>query len=72
LQGKEYGPPYSNVIAKKKPNVFSSEITYGLVIRLFGFLECKLAKKEKCSKLDLPNSFSMLVPFQAVSIARIW
>jgi hypothetical protein len=22
LQGKEYGPPYSNVIAKKKANVF--------------------------------------------------
>jgi hypothetical protein len=23
LQGKEYGPPYPNVIAKKKANVFS-------------------------------------------------
>jgi hypothetical protein len=23
LQGKEYGSPYSNVIAKKKANVFS-------------------------------------------------
>jgi hypothetical protein len=23
LQGKEYGPPYSNVIAKKKANLFS-------------------------------------------------
>jgi hypothetical protein len=23
LQGKEYGPPYSNLIAKKKPNGFS-------------------------------------------------
>jgi hypothetical protein len=47
LQGKEYGPPYSNVIAKKKANVFSSEITYRLVIRILGFLECKLMKKGK-------------------------
>jgi hypothetical protein len=54
LQGKDYGPPYSNVIAKKKANVFFSEITYRLVIRLLGFLECKLTKKEKYSKL---NSF---------------
>jgi hypothetical protein len=23
LQGKEYGPPYSKVIAKKKANIFS-------------------------------------------------
>jgi hypothetical protein len=47
LQGKEYGPPYSKVIAKKKANVFFSEITYRFVIRLFDFLECKLAKKGK-------------------------
>jgi hypothetical protein len=40
LQGKEYGHPYSNVIAKKKANVFFSEITCRLVIRLLGFLEC--------------------------------
>jgi hypothetical protein len=56
LQGKEYIPPYSNVIAKKKTNVFPSEITYRLVIRLLGFLECKLTKKAKYSKLNLPNS----------------
>jgi hypothetical protein len=47
LQGKEYGPPYSNVIAKKKANVIFSEITYKLVIQFFGFLECKLTKKGK-------------------------
>jgi hypothetical protein len=47
LQGKEYSPPYSNVIAKKKASVFCSEITYRLVIRFFGFLECKLMKKGK-------------------------
>jgi hypothetical protein len=46
LQGKEYGPPYSNVIAKKKV-IFFSKITYRLVIRLLGFLECKLMKKGK-------------------------
>jgi hypothetical protein len=47
FQGKDYGPHYSNAIAKKKANVFFSEITYRFVIRLFGFLECKLAKKGK-------------------------
>jgi hypothetical protein len=47
LQGKEYGPPYSNVIAKKKTNFFPFEITYRLVIRPLGFLECKLTKKGK-------------------------
>jgi hypothetical protein len=52
LQGKEYGPPYSNVIAKKKANFFFSEITYRLMIQLLGFLECKLTKKEKYSKLN--------------------
>jgi hypothetical protein len=34
LQGKEYGPSYSKVIAKKV-NVFVLEITYRLVIRVF-------------------------------------
>jgi hypothetical protein len=38
---------YSKVIAKKKANVFFSEITYRFVIRPFDFLECKLAKKGK-------------------------
>jgi hypothetical protein len=51
LQGKEYVPPYSNVIAKKKA-IFFSEITYRLVIRLLAFLECKLMKNEKYSKLN--------------------
>jgi hypothetical protein len=37
LQGKEYGPPYSNEIAKKKANVFVSEITYRFVIRILLF-----------------------------------
>jgi hypothetical protein len=45
LQGKEYGPPYSNVNAKKKANFFY-KITYRLVIRLLGFLESKLKKNE--------------------------
>jgi hypothetical protein len=49
LQGKEYGPPYSKVIAKKS-NIFFSEITYRFVIRLFDFLECKLTKKGKILK----------------------
>jgi hypothetical protein len=51
LQGKEYGPPYSNVIAKKKANFFSPK-SLRLVIQLFGFLECKLTKNEKYSKLN--------------------
>jgi hypothetical protein len=46
LQGKEYGPPYSNTTKRMKAIVFS-EITYRHVIRLFNFLECKLAKNEK-------------------------
>jgi hypothetical protein len=47
LQGKEYSPPYSKVIVKKKANVFFSEITYIFMIRPFDFLECKLTKKRK-------------------------
>jgi hypothetical protein len=34
LQGKEYGPPYSNATRKSKANVFS-EITYRHVIQIF-------------------------------------
>jgi hypothetical protein len=34
LQGKEYGPSYSNEILKKKENVFVPEITYRFVIRI--------------------------------------
>jgi hypothetical protein len=34
LQGKEYGPPYSNKIAKKKANVFSPK---SLIDSWFGF-----------------------------------
>jgi hypothetical protein len=34
LQGKEYGPPYSNATRKSKTNVFS-EITYRHVIQIF-------------------------------------
>jgi hypothetical protein len=52
FQGKEYGPSYSNVNAKKKANFFFSKITYRLVIRLLGFLESKLTKDEKYSKLN--------------------
>jgi hypothetical protein len=37
LQGKEYGPPYSNEIAEKKANVFVPEITYRFVTRLLFF-----------------------------------
>jgi hypothetical protein len=46
LQGKEYGPPYSNATKKRKANVFS-RITYRHVIRIFYFSECKFAKIEK-------------------------
>jgi hypothetical protein len=45
LQGKEYGPPYSNVHAKKKTNFFFSEITYRFVIRLLGFFRMQTYKK---------------------------
>jgi hypothetical protein len=34
LQGKEYGPPYSKIIAKKV-NVFVPETTYRLVVPFF-------------------------------------
>jgi hypothetical protein len=34
LQGKDYGPSYSKVIAKKL-NVFVPETTYRLVVRVF-------------------------------------
>jgi hypothetical protein len=45
LQGKEYGPPYSKVIAKKV-NVFVPETTYRLVIRIFCIVtECKLTNR---------------------------
>jgi hypothetical protein len=44
LQGNEYGPPYSKVIAKKV-NVFVPETTYRLAVRFFlHFRECKLTK----------------------------
>jgi hypothetical protein len=45
LQGKEYGPPYSMVIAKKV-NVFIPETTYRLVIRIFAFLQNVNLRKE--------------------------
>jgi hypothetical protein len=45
LQGKEYGPPYSKVIAKKV-NVFVPETTYRLVVQVFCiFTKCKLTKR---------------------------
>jgi hypothetical protein len=37
LQRKEYGPSYSNEIAKRKENVFVPEITYRFVIRVLFF-----------------------------------
>jgi hypothetical protein len=37
LQGKEYGPPYSNVIAKKESKCFFFEITYRFVTRILFF-----------------------------------
>jgi hypothetical protein len=37
LQGKYYGPPYCNEIAKKKVNVFVPKITYRFVIRILLF-----------------------------------
>jgi hypothetical protein len=46
LQGKEYGPPYSNATKRRKAIVFP-EITYRHVIRIFNFSECKFAKKKK-------------------------
>jgi hypothetical protein len=45
LQGKEYGPPYSKVIAKKV-NIFIPETTYRFVVRILCiFTECKLVKR---------------------------
>jgi hypothetical protein len=43
LQGKEYGPPYSNATKKIKANVFP-EITYRHVIRIFVFRNADLRK----------------------------
>jgi hypothetical protein len=37
LQGKEYGPSYSNGVAKRKVNVFVPEITYRFVIQILFF-----------------------------------
>jgi hypothetical protein len=46
LQGNEYGPPYSKVIAKKV-NVFVPKTTYRLMIQVYFciFTECKLTKR---------------------------
>jgi hypothetical protein len=67
LQGKEHGPPYSNENAEKEANVFVF-----LECKL-AILECKLAKKENTLKqIYLTLEFSRVVPFQAVSIPRIW
>jgi hypothetical protein len=46
LQGKEYGPSYSNEIAKRKANVFVLEITYRFMIRILFFYNVNLRKKE--------------------------
>jgi hypothetical protein len=46
LQGKEYGPSYSNTTVRNKTN-FCSEITYRHAIRVFVFLKCTLTKIEK-------------------------
>jgi hypothetical protein len=43
LQGKEYGPPYSNATKKRKANVFP-EITYRHVIGFFTFQNANLRK----------------------------
>jgi hypothetical protein len=43
LQGKEYGPPYSNATKQVKANVFS-EITYRHVIQIFDFQNTNLRK----------------------------
>jgi hypothetical protein len=45
LQGKEYGPPYSKVIAKKV-NILVSETTIDSWFGFFCiFIECKLTKR---------------------------
>jgi hypothetical protein len=46
LQGKEYGPSYSNTTVRNKTD-FCSEITYRHVIRVSAFLKCTLTKIEK-------------------------
>jgi hypothetical protein len=46
LQGKEYDPPYCNEIAKKKANVFVTEITYRFVFQILFFWNVNLRKKE--------------------------
>jgi hypothetical protein len=46
LQGKEYGPSYSNTTVRNKTN-FCFEITYRHVIRVFVFLKRTLTKIEK-------------------------
>jgi hypothetical protein len=46
LQGKEYGPPYSNEIAEKEVNVFVFEVTYSFVTRIFLFWNVNLRKKK--------------------------
>jgi hypothetical protein len=42
LQGKEYGPSYSNEIAKRKANVFVPEVTYRFLIRILFFQNVNL------------------------------
>jgi hypothetical protein len=55
LQGKEYGSPYCNEIAKKKANVFVPKITYRFVTRILFFWNVNLQKR-KCLKINLSNS----------------
>jgi hypothetical protein len=55
LQGKEYGPPYSNATKKVKANVFP-EITYRHVIRIFAFRNADLQKYKKYSRLLLATT----------------
>jgi hypothetical protein len=61
FQGKDYGPPYSNEIAKKE-NAFVPEITYRFVTQILILILI----------FYLTLEFSCVVPFQAVSIPRIW
>jgi hypothetical protein len=42
LQGKEYGPSYSNEIVKRKANVFVPEVTYRFMIRILFFQNVNL------------------------------
>jgi hypothetical protein len=55
LQGKEYGPSYSNEIEKMKGNVFVLEITYRFVIQVLLFYNVNL-RKRKYFKINLSNS----------------